>query len=133
MKNMTSARMRRQYKHYTGQDFNAWTVFQELSNNWGKKEVVPFRSLGENWFIVEFDSEKLWKRVLNGGPWRFRGGDAMIFVPYDGVRRTSEIVIESINLWIRIYDIPVVMMTDGFARVLGAKVGRVLEVGDVHN
>jgi hypothetical protein len=135
--------MKRQYRHksiwyvlahfYAGQDFNAWTVFQELSNNWGRKEAVPFRSLGENRFIVQFDSEKLWKRVLNGGPWRFRGGDAMIFVPYDGVRRTSEIEIESINLWIRIYDIPAMMMMNGFARLLGAKVGRVLEVGDVHS
>jgi hypothetical protein len=106
---------------YTGQNFNAWTVFSELSNAWGRKEVIPFRSLGENRFIVEFDSEKLWKRVLDGGPWRFRGGDAMIFVPYDGLQRASEIEIESINLWIRIYDIPAIMMTYGFARVLGEK------------
>jgi hypothetical protein len=45
----------------------------------------------------------------------------MIFVPYDGLQRASEIEIESINLWIRIYDIPAIMMTYGFARVLGEK------------
>jgi hypothetical protein len=99
----------------------------------GQEGSSAFQKLGENRFIVQFDSEKLWKRVLNGGPWRFRGGDAMIFVPYDGVRRTSEIEIESIDLWIRIYDIPAMMMMNGFARLLGAKVGRVLEVGDVHS
>jgi hypothetical protein len=36
-------------------------------------------------------------------------------------------------LWVRIYDIPATMMTDGFARVLGGKIGKVVEVGDVHN
>jgi hypothetical protein len=71
--------------------------------------------------------------VINGGPWKFRGGDAMIFVPYDGVQRTSEIQIESIMLWVRIYDIPATMMTDGFARVLGGKIRKVVEIGDVHN
>lgn len=49
---------------------------------------------------------------------------------YDGLKRFSEIIIDSISLWIRIYDIPVAMMTEGFVRVLGAKVGRVLEVGE---
>jgi hypothetical protein len=98
-------------RFYSGQDFSAWTVFNELSKSWGKKEAVPFRSLGDNHYIVEFDSEKLWRRVVNGGPWKFRGGDAMIFVSYDGVQRTSEIQIESIMLWVRIYDIPATMMT----------------------
>ena len=47
-----------------------------------------------------------------------------------GVKRLSEVVIDSIGLWIRIYDIPVDMMTDGFVKALGGKVGKVLLVGD---
>ena len=43
--------------------------------------------------------------------------------------RLSEVTIESIGLWIRIYDVPV-DMTDGFVRALGGKVGRVVLVGD---
>jgi hypothetical protein len=57
----------------------------------------------------------------------------MILVPYDGVRRASEIEIESIQMWIRIYDIPAAMMTDGFARALGTKIGKVIEVGGAYN
>jgi hypothetical protein len=108
-------------------------ALNELSKLWGKKEAVPFRSLGENRYIVEFDSEKLWRRMINGGPWKFKCGDAMIFVPYDGVQRTSEIYIESIMLWACMYNILVTMMIDGFARVLGGKIGKVVEIGDVHN
>jgi len=86
------------------------------------------RELGNNRFLVEFDSEKLWSRVIGGGPWKHKR-DAVIFVPYDGVCRFSDVVIDSIALWIRIYDIPETMITEGFARALGAKLGKVLEVG----
>lgn len=52
-------------------------------------------------------------------------------IPYDGVKRFSEIAIESIALWIRIYDIPLIMMKKkDFVRVLGEKIGMVLEVGE---
>lgn len=40
-------------------------------------------------------------------------------------------VIDSIALWICIYDIPEGMMTSKFVRTLGSKIGTVLEVGEV--
>jgi len=103
-------------------------MFSELSAIWGKKTSIPVRELGENRFLVEFD-EDLWKRVIEGGPWRHKD-DAVIFVPYDGIQRLSEVMIESIALWVRIYDIPVNMMTEGFAKALGSKIGKVLQVGN---
>ena len=78
--------------------------------------------------MVEFD-EDLWKRVIEGGPWRHKD-DAVIFVPYDVIQRLSEVMIESIALWVRIYDIPVNMMTEGFAKALGSKIGKILQVGN---
>lgn len=116
-------------RYYSRQPYSTWAMFTELSTMWGKKESIPVRELGENRFLVEFDSEKLWKRVIEGGPWKHKK-DAIIFVPYDGVQRMSEVVIESLPLWVRFFDIPVNMLTEGFARALGAKVGRVLEVGN---
>jgi hypothetical protein len=105
-------------RFYTGQDFNASTVFTELSHRaWGRQDTVPFRSIGDNRFIIDFDSEKLWRRVVEGGPWKFNG-DAMIF---------------SLQMWVLIYDIPAAMITDGFARALGAKIGKVIEVGAVNS
>ena len=53
-----------------------------------------------------------------------------LLVAYDGTQRLSKVVIESMALWIWIYDIPLKMMTEGFARVLGVKIGRVLQVGN---
>ena len=57
----------------------------------------------------------------------------MIFAPYDGISRLSEMAISSIALWVRICDIPITMITDRFTQALGAKTGRVLEVGQAVN
>nr|CAB3455112.1 unnamed protein product [Digitaria exilis] len=96
-------------RFYSGQQFKTWVLFSELSKAWGQSLEVPVRDLCDNHFLVEFGSEWLWKKAVHGGPWTFKG-DAVIFTPYDGMKRFSEIVIDSINLWVRIYDIPVKMM-----------------------
>lgn len=104
-------------------------LFNELSKAWGKQLPIPARKLGDNRFLVEFDSESLWKKAVHGWPWK-HNGDAVIFVAYDGLHRLSEVKIESIALWVRIYDILEIRCTDRFVRVLGEKIGRVLEVGE---
>jgi len=43
-------------------------------------------------------------------------------VPYDGFSRPSEVVIDSINLWIRFYDVPAHLMSKAFTGVLAKKV-----------
>ncbi|RLN09780.1 hypothetical protein C2845_PM11G08610 [Panicum miliaceum] len=76
-------------RFYSGQEYSTWEMFSELSKAWGRKESIPVRELGDNRFLITFDSEKLWKKVLNGGPWKHKK-DAVIFAPYDGVQRLSE-------------------------------------------
>ncbi|XP_039827478.1 uncharacterized protein LOC120689230 [Panicum virgatum] len=115
-------------RYYSGKTYSTWAMFSELSSVWGRRDPIPMRELGDNRFLVEFDSENLWRRVLDGEPWKHKK-DAVIFVPYDGVQRMSEVVIESIPLWVRIYDIPVSTITDGFTRALGSKLGTVIAVG----
>ena len=69
------------------------------------------------------------KFVLDGGPWRHKG-DALIVVPYDGFTRPSEVVIDSIDLWVRFYDVPAFLMTANFAGILARKVSnKVFVVG----
>ena len=47
-------------RYYSGKAYSTWALFSELSSLWGKKEPIHVRELGDNRFIVEFDSEKLW-------------------------------------------------------------------------
>lgn len=43
------------------------------------------------------------------------------------MKRLSELSIVSFGVWVRIFDIPANMVTDGFPRALGGKIGKVLE------
>jgi hypothetical protein len=113
-------------RFYSSHISNAKIMFDELSNAWGD---VSARVIGVNRYLLEFLSERALCSVLDRGPWTFKG-DALIVVRYDGLARMSEIVINSIPLWIRIFDIPVAMLTHDFVNALGAKVGTVLEVGE---
>ena len=46
-------------RFYSGKAYSTWGMFNELSAVWGKQEQIPVRELGNNIFLVEFDSEKL--------------------------------------------------------------------------
>jgi hypothetical protein len=113
-------------RFYSSLTPNTKTMFEELSNAWGD---VAACVIGANRYLLEFPSERSLNFVLSRGPWTFKG-DALIVVRYDGLVRMSEIAIYSIPLWIRIFNIPVAMLTQGFVKALGSKVGRVLEVGE---
>jgi hypothetical protein len=62
------------------------------------------------------EEEKRW--VVDSGPWRHKG-DAVIVVHYDGLSRPSEVHIYDINLWVRFYDLPAIMIKESFAKQLG--------------
>jgi hypothetical protein len=112
-------------RYYSAHSFPVKVLFSDLFSIWGDGTA---RDLGSNKYLLEFSSDKSLSFAIRGGPWSFRG-DAVILVQYDGLTKLSEVTIESIPLWIRIYDIPVSMMTKAFVTVLG-EVGRVMEVGD---
>jgi hypothetical protein len=82
-----------------------------------------------NRYLLEFPMERALNFVLSKGPWTSKG-DALLVVRYDGLSRMSEVVIDTILLWVRIFDIHVAMLTRGFVSALGSKIGRVLEVGE---
>jgi hypothetical protein len=96
---------------------------------WRLKNPITVQKLGDNRFILEFETEHHYKYAFDGGPWRHKGY-ALIVVPYDGVSRPSKVVIDSINMWVRFYDVLVTLMSTTFTKVLAKKVSsKVIEVG----
>jgi hypothetical protein len=112
--------------YYSSKSYPVKVLFSDLFRIWGDGTA---RELGDNRYLLEFTTEDTLSFVLRGGPWSFKG-DAIITVPYDGLTKLTAVTIESIHLWIRLYDLPVVMMTNAFVKALGTKVGRVLEIGE---
>ncbi|CAL5097923.1 unnamed protein product [Urochloa decumbens] len=92
-------------------------LFDEMAKAWNADRALQVQGLENNRSIIEFESEQMYTYVINGGPWRHKG-NALIVVPYDGLRRPSEVVIDAVNVWVRFYDVPIQLRTAAFSTVL---------------
>ncbi|CAO2147241.1 unnamed protein product [Urochloa humidicola] len=100
-----------------------------MEKAWGAQRSLPVQKLENNRYIIEFESEQMYNFMVNGGPWRHKR-DALIVVPYDGFCRPSEVIIDAVNVWVRFYDVPYMLMTPTFSAMLARKVSaRVLDGG----
>lgn len=59
---------------------------------WGLQREALFKDLGNNIFVIYFDSDGDWKHALFNGPWQFNLSVVMM-KDYEGDTRPSEIVI----------------------------------------
>jgi hypothetical protein len=91
---------------------------------WGIQKLYSVEKIGDYNFILELTMKEEKKRVLEGGPWRHKG-DALIMVHYDWLARPLEVHIDDISLWVQFYDLPPIMMKEGFAKQLGEQSGRI--------
>nr|TKW12616.1 hypothetical protein SEVIR_5G047700v2 [Setaria viridis] len=73
-------------------------MVDEMGAAWKLHKQIDITNLEANRFILEFDREDEYNYVLNEGPWKHKG-DTLIVVPYNGLSRPSEIVIDSVDLW----------------------------------
>lgn len=49
----------------------------------------------------------------------------LVVKAYDGLTRPSEVVIDSILIWVRFYDLPPALMSEEAAKKLGRQLGKV--------
>jgi hypothetical protein len=101
--------------YYSRKSFSAKYLFAEMMNAWGISSMGQIEKLGDYSFKLEFHKEEEKMKAVEGGPWRHKG-DTLIVVHYDGMTRPSEVCIDSIGLWVRLYDLPPVMMKEAVGR-----------------
>lgn len=66
--------------------------------------------------------------AMSGGPWR-HNGEAFIVIPYDGIGLATEVPIDTIALWVRVFDLSEFMTTQDYAKSFGSKLGNFMEYG----
>jgi hypothetical protein len=112
---------------YSRKSCNPQALFSDMMTAWGIQGLTNVEKIGDYTFRLEFRKEEEKKRVIEGGPWRHKGDD-LIVVHYDGLSRPSEVHIDSIGLWVRFYDLPLVMMKEAFAKQLGSQLGKYVKM-----
>ena len=87
---------------------------------WDLAQKVNIRPLEDNLYTLQFSCLGDWERVMEDGPWAFRG-DAVILAEYDGFTKPSTIKLDKLAIWAQIHDFP-----DGYVSqipALAAKTG----------
>ena len=107
----------------TSKTYSQTWFFRNMRSAWDIAQEARFKPLEENLYTVTFTCLGDWERVMNDGPWNFRG-DAVILLPYDGIMKPSTMKLETINIWIQIHDAP--ELYAHLVTPLAAKVGEVL-------
>jgi hypothetical protein len=109
------------------EEFHPHVLFSYMIQAWSLHKLACVEKIGDYTFKVEFVKEEEKKRVLEGGPWRHKG-DTLIVVHYDGLIKPSEIRIQSIGLWVRLYDLTPAMMKHAITQLLGEQLGEFIRL-----
>jgi hypothetical protein len=98
-------------------------MFKQMRNAWVPAQDVNFKTKGANLFLAQFHCLGDWSRVMEGGPWLFRGS-ALVISEYDGFTNVEEYKLDKIQIWTRIQGVPEgLMKKKELAEKVALKVG----------
>ena len=90
---------------HTSKSFSHSALFNAMRNAWTVAKEVNFKIKGDNLFLSQFHCLGDWTRVMDGGPWIFRGAP-VVLEEYDGFSNIHEYKLMKIPAWVRIYGLP---------------------------
>nr|XP_020154401.2 uncharacterized protein LOC109739757 [Aegilops tauschii subsp. strangulata] len=105
---------------HTERTYSQYWFFRNMRSAWDLAKDVKIRPLEDNLYTLQFGCLGDWERVMEEGPWTFKG-KAVVLSLYDGITKPSSIELNKIDIWMQIHDLP-----DGFypkIKALSATVG----------
>lgn len=109
--------------------FNKIAFKDCLRKAWGMQENLRIVEVGDNLFHFRFAEEKGMRRVLAGGPWNFDDHIVLLKQWQEGMVE-SDVNFESFDVWIQLHGLPFEYIGQEVGRVIGSKIGELLEVDD---
>jgi len=108
---------------HTSKTFSHAALFNHMRNAWSAAKEILFKVKGDDLFLVQFNCLGDWSKVMEGGPWIFRGAPVML-AKYDGFSNIYEHPLKMIPAWVRIMGLPEGLMKKKvLAEKVAAKVG----------
>jgi hypothetical protein len=106
---------------HTESVFSHYWFYKNMRSAWDLAKDVKIRAIEDNLFTLRFACLGDWEKVMDGGPWVFRGKSVLI-APYNGYTKPSTIDLNTILMWIQIHDLP-----DGYKVLLKSLACKVRE------
>ncbi|KAE8806028.1 hypothetical protein D1007_17813 [Hordeum vulgare] len=102
---------------------SAKTLSNHFEKIWQLRTGVEFRPMERNHFVIKLFSEGDFNFMGRGGPWIY-DGNALLVAPFDGEARPSESILDSVPVWVRVFDVPWKRQTKIYGRAIGGDAGR---------
>lgn len=106
---------------------NAEGIVNAVGNIWCPRKGIRCRDLGDNLFLFTFLQPAGKRRAIEDGPWDF-GGDLMIVRDFDDTSLLEELEFVATPMWIRVFGLPIGLMTTETGEEIGNRVGKTIEV-----
>lgn len=90
---------------HTPKSYSQFWFYRNMRVAWDLAQEVKFRPLEDNLYTLQFSCLGDWERVMEDGPWAFKG-KTVVIEPYDGYTRPSSLKLDKIEIWIQIHDLP---------------------------
>lgn len=92
-------------KLLTSKEFSTASLFSTMRASWNPAREVSFRAIGKNLFVIQAFCLGDWKRIMEEGPWIFRGY-ALMLEEFDGSTTVPKVIPSRVLGWIQIHKIP---------------------------
>ncbi|KAM0896989.1 hypothetical protein ACQ4PT_022848 [Festuca glaucescens] len=103
--------------------FHIQTIASALRPAWRNPRGLDFRSVGENTFVAEFESQRDRDRVRDGSPWHV-SKNAMILEEFVECMQPSELKFDKLQLWVRVLNLPFNLRTPDWGKAIEKKIDK---------
>ncbi|KAM0860821.1 hypothetical protein ACQ4PT_046297 [Festuca glaucescens] len=111
----------------TSRSFSTGALFEKMKAVWNLSREPRCREVGENLFIFQMHCLGDWKKVVQQGPWTFRGWGVLI-EDYDGLIDPEKFTFGGMYAWAQIHGIPELYQKEVVVDDLARRVGKTKEV-----
>jgi hypothetical protein len=94
---------------------------------WHLRTGIEYSEKGKNYYMITLFSKGDYDFIMRGGPWIFNQ-HALIVTDFDSKAQPSETVLNSVPVWVQIYDVPWGKQDEEWGTKYGNGLGKTLEV-----
>jgi hypothetical protein len=103
--------------------FHIQTIASALRPAWGNPRGFEFRSVGENTFVADFESQRDRDRVRDGSPWHV-SKNAVILEEFVECMQPSELKFDKLQLWVRVLNLPFNLRTSDWGKAIAKQIDK---------
>jgi hypothetical protein len=103
--------------------FHIQTISSALRRAWGNPKGLVFRSVGENMFVANFETQRDRDRVKAGSPWHV-SHNVVILEEFVDHMRPSELKFDKLQLWARVINLPFNLRTGPWGKAIAKQIDK---------